>query len=230
MNYLAERKKKCENDVDFSFGIEYENPEDYLVPGEQSDLSDAYLGEVRATLERAPNKDMYGVFRVCQWVSQNFTFENAGGAMIGKKSVNELFEIKTFYGCHSHALIISSILRGFGIPAVMIETASVQWGFEYKAGAIQNFAGHVMSEIYIDNKWILLDNNCTYVVEYDCMNPYIFTKNPNYRDLFVLAKGVDTWEYFEKNESDTHNMMIEFSDNIYCFADMFYTVKFKWNN
>jgi len=34
---------------------------------------------------------------VCQWINQNCEFEDAGGAMAGKNTVDEFYEIKTFY-------------------------------------------------------------------------------------------------------------------------------------
>ena len=133
--------------------------------------------------------------------------------MAGNNTVDELFEIKNFYGCHSQALIISSILREFGFPVVMIETASVQWGYDYHAGAIEYFAGHVMSEIYVDNKWILLDNNCTYVEEYDNNNPFISSISQQ-DDYFVFAKGVDIWvssnnPFMTASDKDVHGMLSE---------------------
>ena len=150
--------------------------------------------------------------------------------MAGKVTVDQLFGIKTFYGCHSTALIISSILRKFGFPAIMIETADVHWGYSYNAGTAQNFSGHVMSEIHVENKWILLDNNCTYVEDYDPMNPFIPVINHPTNAYFVFAKGIDTWEYSAKVDSFTHKNLIFFSDNIYCFEKMFNTVHYSWKN
>ncbi len=150
--------------------------------------------------------------------------------MIGKNTVDELYEIKTFYGCHSLSLIISSVLREFGFPAVMIETANIQWGYDYNAGNVQYFKGHVMSEIFVENKWILLDNNCTYVEEYDPLNPFISAMNSPQDDYFVYAKGIDIWDYSGRDDSFTHDNMVFFSENIYCFEEMFNTVNYNWSN
>ena len=150
--------------------------------------------------------------------------------MAGKNTVDELYKIKTFYGCHSQALIISSILREFGFPAIMIETADVQWGYDYNAGIVQYFAGHVMSEIYVENKWILLDNNGSYVEDYNPMIPYIHVVNHPTNAYFVFAKGVDIWDYSAKDDSFTDNKLVFFSENIYCFEEMFNTVSYNWSN
>ena len=147
--------------------------------------------------------------------------------MIGIPTVNDLFESKTFYGCHSEALLISSILRSFGFPAIMIETFDVGWAFDYYAGNTDSFAGHVMSEILVEGSWILLDNDGSYVEDYDCSDPFISTRFTS-RGLFVFAKGLDTWDYTGKDEYFTHEKLIFFSDNIYCFEEMFYNEIYDW--
>lgn len=227
-----ENTDKCNinfDSLDFTFGIDYDYPEKYLVPGEQSDLSAENLELVQNAIG-IPTADIDGIMKVCHWINQNFTFINAGGNKAGVNTVDELFEIQTFYGCHSLALIISSVLRKFGIPTVMIETADVQWGYDYRSGSIEYFAGHVMSEVYINNEWILLDNNCTYVKEYDYVNPYISVINSNEKGLFVFAKGVDVWDYRDANDSFTYEKMVDFSNNIHCYEDLFYTVDYAWND
>jgi hypothetical protein len=215
--------------MDFTFGIHYDNPEKYLTPGEQSGLSKENLIIIKNAIGTTKN-NINDVLKVCHWINQNFSFENAGGGMAGVNTVNELFEIRTFYGCHSLALIISSVIRGLGIPTVMIETVDIQWAYDYRSGNTDYFAGHVMSEVYINDKWILLDNNCTYVEEYNYKNPYISTMNQKEKGLFVFAKGVDVWDYGGKNISYTHEKMVEFSNNLVCFEDLLFTEKYKWNN
>lgn len=230
-DFLAKDPLECSfstDTLDFTFGIDYDHPEKYLVPGEESDLSTENFEMVQDAIG-TPSADIDGIMNVCHWINQNFTFINAGGTMAGVNTVDELFAIKTFYGCHSLALIISSVLREFGFPAVMIETVDVQWGYDYRSGSVEYFSGHVMSEIYVNNKWILLDNNCTYVEGYDYTNPYISVMNSSNGGLFVFAKGIDIWDYNDKSDSFTNEKMEYFSYYINCFEDLFYTVNYKWN-
>ncbi len=227
---IIEPEPTCTLDManfDYSFGIDYSNPEIYLTPGEQSDLADNYLEEIRSDIG-TPELNIAGIKTVCNWFQQNFTFSNAGGAMIGQKTVDELYEEKTHYGCHSSALLLSSILREFGFPTVMIETASIDWANKYNAGTAQGFGGHVMTEVYVSDKWMLLNDDCFIVQEYDYMNPYISMRYPD--PLFVYAKGVDTWDYGVKSESDTHEKMINFAEEITCFEDWFGSVNYEWSN
>lgn len=215
------------DNYDYSYGIEYNNPQLYLTPGTQSDLNDEYIEEIRINIG-TPDLNISGILTVSDWFNSNFTFDNAGGSMIGKKTVNELYETMTFYGCHSAALVLSSVLRKFGFPTVMIETASVEWAYDYFNGKTQGFAGHVMSEVYVLERWILLDNNGTFVVNYDCLNPFISTISGD--DLFSYAKGKDIWDYGVQEPSDTHDMMISFSNNVGCFEDKFNSIIYYWED
>jgi hypothetical protein len=210
---------------DYTFGIEYDNPQLYLVPSAQSDLKDSYVDEI-IDIVGTPANDITGISIICNWFNSNFTFDNAGGEMIGKKTADELYESKLYYGCHSAALIISSVLRELGFPAVMIETASVKWAYDYFNNEIQYFRGHVMTEVYCSDKWILLDNNGMFVEEYDSINPFISTLDNE--GLFAYAKGIDIWDYGVQDPSDTHDMMINFSDNLGCFEEKFNSVNYEW--
>jgi hypothetical protein len=229
---ITETNRECLIDIDtidFTFGIDYDNSEKYLIPGEESDLNNSYLEEIRDEIG-TPGNRIDDILLVCQWINQNFTFEDAGGTMAGINTVDELYEIKTIYGCHSLSLLISSVLREFGFPAVMIETASIQWGYDYNAGKIQYLKGHVMSEIFVENKWILFDNNGTYIKEYNPLNPFISAVNSSQDDYFVFAKGIDIWDYSGRDELFTYNKMLYFSENIYCFEEMFNSVNYYWDN
>ena len=214
---------------DFTFGIDYTDTLAYLKPGAQSDLDEIYLQEVRNEIG-TPENSIEGILEFCHWMNQNFTFENAGGGMVGKVDVNDLFETKEFYGCDSAALIISRTLRKFGFPAILIETFDVQWAYDYHEGRVQTFAGHVMSEVFVEEKWILLDNNGMYVEEYDTSNPFIPISGYSDDAYFVFAKGLDTWDYSANNASFTHDQLIFYSDNIYCFEEMFNTIHYSWRS
>ena len=62
----------------------------------------------------------------------------------------------------------------------MIETASIVWAYKYIDGTDEGFVGHVMTEVYVSDQWILLDNDGTCVEAYDCMDPFISMRNQTY--------------------------------------------------
>ena len=80
----TEVSKECEisiDTIDFTFGIDYSDPGKYLVPGEESDLSDTYLEEIRSATG-TPGDSVADILRVCHWVNKYFTFQDAGGEVV----------------------------------------------------------------------------------------------------------------------------------------------------
>lgn len=215
---------------DYSFGIDYENPDEYLIPGTQSDISSKYVDEVIASVGEVEYSIPY-LKKVCEWVNSNFTTENAWGGMIGEVHVNELFEQKIVYGCHSSVLVLSSIIRKMGFPSVMMETASITWAWEYMTHTNDEMAGHVMTEVYVNNKWVLLDN-CLCVEDYNPLNPYVSMVDKEkhyYQDgLFVVAKGVDTWDYFKATGMETHELLISFAPMLKCHHEYIGSIEYSW--
>jgi hypothetical protein len=220
------------SEFDSTFGISYQTPSLFLIPGDQSSLDTVYIQEIFNSLGTI-DTTLLGVRKISNWVNTHFTFVNAGGANIGKISANELYQRKEIYGCHSAALMISTVLRLYEFPALLVETASVKWAYDHKSGTSQGYVGHVMSEVYVDGHWILLDNNGTYVDNYNPLNPYISTDQSGLCDaapfgLFVIAKGVDSWDYGVHSNEDTKIIMDIFANNVFCFEPMFYTTSYVW--
>ena len=214
---------------DSGYGIDYDTPEKYLLAGDQSEISQGLFQEIKDSIGSVP-KNLTGVLKVCHWVNRNFT--KVSGNDIGNKTAQQLYAVKTIYDAHSAALIISATLRKFGFPAVLIEAGSVQWAYDYRLGDRSRYTVHVMTEVFVSDKWILLDNNCTFVTDYDPLNPYISVMNKNLypKGLFVYAKGRDSWEYDVRRPRDTEEKVIEFANNIICYEEMFYTVDYIWKN
>ena len=86
-----------------------------------------------------------------------------------------------------------------------------------------------MTEVFVEGQWILLDNNCKYVKDYDYTNPYIQQIMPSQKGWFVLGKGFDTWDYSNRSEDFTRTEMKFFSDNVFCYEELFYTVVYNWD-
>ncbi len=217
------------NNYDFSYGIDYSKPEKYLVPGDQSALNNFFFEEIKTSIGRVPHS-ISGVLKICSWVNRNF--DRVSGNDIGNKTINQLYAIRTIYDSHSAALIISGTLRKFGFPSVIIETASIQWAYNYRNGDKRYYKVHVMSEVYVNGQWILLNNNGTFVSGYKPENPFIDAMNKNLypQGLFVYAKGKDSWDYGVRRESDMKRKITDFANNIICFESLFDSVSYIWRN
>ena len=219
----------CQLDMevfDLSFGINYSSPSDYLIPGNQSRLSDEHfqmvyedIGEVSTTIS--------GVKSLANWILQNFQWVNAGGNEIGQNTVDDLYDDRVIYGCHSVSLVQIGLLRAYGFPCAMVETASVRWIKDFNDGLAGGYVGHVMTEVYVEDRWILLENNGSVVYDYETMNPFI-SHDQLTDGLLVYAKGKDTWDYGIFSESDTHIRMRETADHVDCFNEFIGSVDYKW--
>jgi len=114
----------------------------------------------------------------------------------------------------------------------MVETASIKWAYDYRLGDRGMYDVRVMVEVYVDEHWILIDNNCTFVSDYNPENPFIPAMNKTIypQGLFVYAKARDTWGYGVRNENDTYRKITHFANNILCFDSLFDNVEYTWKN
>ena len=109
----------------------------------------------------------------------------------------------------------------------MIETASTQWIDDYNNHLTQSYAGHVMVEAFVEDQWILVENNGTYVDNYDPYNPYIFYHYQS-DGLLTYAKGLDMWDYGVYSNTDTHNKMIATAGIVDCFQEYIGSNNYNW--
>lgn len=176
--------------------IKYDNPQLYLIPGTQSSLNEKYTEEIKAKIGII-NNNIDGLATIFRWKQNNFRSYAAGGQYIGKITVNEIMEKRELSGCHDHALIMASVFRKYGFPAIMVDTAGIQWAINYSKGIQTGLSGHVFVEVYVNNKWILVDTTSgEYIENYDYYNSVIpITKSIENTGYYVLLKGIDPEGY-----------------------------------
>ena len=176
--------------------IDYENPELYLAPGTQSSLDKKYSDEIRTQITIESNS-IKGVAEIFRWKQDHFSTYSAGGKFIGQITVNQIMNEKILSGCHDHALVLVSVLREYGFPAIMVDTAGIQWALDYSEGKREDFAGHVFVEVYVDDSWVLINSTSgEYVEDYDPYNPVIpMTNSDESIGYYALLKGLDPEEY-----------------------------------
>lgn len=179
-----------------SIHIDYDNPELYLKSGTQSSLNERYSNEIGTQLS-IENNNMKAVAEIFLWKHDYFRTYSAGGKLVGKTTVNQIMEEKMLSGCHDHGLVLVSVFRKYGFPAIMVDTAGIQWALDYSTGERGSFTGHVFVEVYVDNNWILVNSTSgEYVENYDPSNPVIPMTNPDEdKGYFALLKGLDPEGY-----------------------------------
>lgn len=186
-------------DYQVAFGIDYTRPEQYLGQGEQSQISDPTVLDSLRTEEQslAHLGDIY------RWLKREFTVYSAHGQTIGVVTVDTLLTNRRLGGCHDHGLVYAAVARELGYPAVMARTVSIAWTEQFQAGVQGTHVGHVFVEVYLDDKWLLIDSTNGWYVEegYDPADPVIPLKgsiagsNDEIYGFHVERKGIDTWDF-----------------------------------
>ena len=193
-----------------AFGINYAHPGWHLAQGEQSQISNpAVLDSLRGR-----EKSLAHLGEIYQWLHRRFTGYSAGGATIGKATVDQLLASRRLGGCHDYALVYAAVARELGYPALMVDTANVEWIKRFQKGEQGPHVGHVFVEVFLIDKWVLVDPTGGPYVE----NGYDPTK-PAFREAgggdyggasngyYAMWKGIDTRACgVHSNEDNTHAM------------------------
>ncbi|MBD3181421.1 hypothetical protein GF312_03955 [Candidatus Poribacteria bacterium] len=203
-----------------AFGIDYANPNKYLIQGKQSKISDHTI--LKTLYSNKKNLDNLG--NIYHWLKDEFTSYSAGGKTIGKVTAEELLEKMSLGGCHDYALVYSAVAREIGYPAVMIRTSSIVWikSFKTDEEEARPRIGHVFVEVYLDNRWILIDpTNGWYFDEgYDPANPVIPLRGniagqtEEIYGFYVEKKGFDIWDMGIYNQLDSGISMDEMARRV----------------
>ena len=184
-----------------AFGIDYAHPEQYVVQGEQSQISNP---EVLDRL-RTDEPSLAHLGDIYRWLKSEFTTYSAGGKTIGVVTVDQLLEERRLGGCHDHGLVYAAVVRELGYPAIMVRTVSIAWAEQFQEDEEKEklHIGHVFVEVYVDDTWVLIDSTNGWYVEdgYDPADVIIPLKgniagssNEIY-GFYVECKGIDIWSF-----------------------------------
>jgi len=203
-----------------AFDIDYNNPDKYLVQGEQSKIPDTEAIEKLYNEE----KGLDHLRQIYNWLNSEFSTFTASGGHIGVVTVEQLLNERSLGGCHDYALIYSAISRHFGYPAIMVETATIPWikQFQENLQDADLHKGHVFVEAYLGNKWILIDpTSGWYVLDgYKPAQPVIPLDKNNaekQREIYgyyAYLKGLDSWDMNIYSNSDTQKAMDEIATRV----------------
>jgi transglutaminase-like putative cysteine protease len=176
-----------------AFGIDYSHPDMYLTQGEQTRISNpAALDSLRGR-----SKGLAHLSEIYRWLRKFDTY-SAGGATIGEATVDELLASRRLGGCHDFALVYAAVARDLGYPAVMVDTASVEWIARFQKGEEGPHVGHVFVEVFLVDRWVLIDSTRGAYVErgYDPANP-VFREpaGGSSTGYYGMFKGIDTNAY-----------------------------------
>ena len=194
----------------FGNRINYGNPGMYLTSGIQSNLNEKYFDDINTQI-RMGNNDLENIGAIFKWKQSHFKTYAAAGKFIGKITVNQIIEEMALSGCHDHGLVLVSILRKYKLPAIMVDTAGIQWALDYTEGKRDGVRGHVFIEVYVKDRWILINSTSgEYVENYDPCNPVIpMTDSVESKGYYVLFKGLDPERYgINSNDALTESLKV----------------------
>jgi hypothetical protein len=195
-----------------AFGIDYSHPELYLAQGEQTRISNpAALDSLRGR-----QKGVAQLGAIYTWLRKFETY-SARGATIGKATVDEVLASHRLSGCHDFALIFAAVARELGYPAVMVDTASIDWIGRFQRGEQGSHVGHVFVEVYLTDRWILVDSTSGAYVErgYDPTNSvFRETQSGSSVGYYVMFKGIDTNAYGIYSNSELTQAMDSLARNV----------------
>jgi hypothetical protein len=178
------------------WNIDYDSPEKYLEPGEQSKISSQEtIDMIRARLGKSSGLE--GLRDLYLWKKQEFDAFQGGGKLIGKTTINLLLDKRKLSGCSDDALVFSAVARYLGHPTIMVDTAGLEWAENFKLRLTTSYVGHVFVEVFIAPNWILVNpTSGEFIMEYDPSNPVIpITSGDEKSGYYAILKGKDMWDY-----------------------------------
>lgn len=180
--------------------INYTKPQDYLILN--ASFGDAAkIRKIAAPLKAdTPEKTLVAIGK---WINENLKYD--GGAAYAWRNFDTALDSKVYGGCADHALVFAALARANGIPTVFVKTMDADWIREFRTtGTCQSWRGHVFLEVYMGERWRLLDASMMQI--YDDYEPtmrllpgnrYAYDKGA---DPYALLLSLD-WERWKKQTS-----------------------------
>lgn len=194
--------------------VRYESPPSYLVQGYLTRLSPRNKARVEKNLPPAliEEKGWDLVYALYQFMKdeRNFKSYAAGGVLIAKRTVDEIFEDGTLSGCHDWGIVLASMLRTFGIPAVYVDAVSVPWAVKRVSGRSNLvFEGHIFIEAWMEGRWVLLNSIAPEVIlDYDRQDGLIDFPVAASDRFYIMFKGLDPIDFGVRSREDLKAAML----------------------
>jgi len=132
---------------------------DYAQPSKYLALPDS-LGDPAAITAQASrlkaDSNLETIRNVLNWMEKNLKYD--AQKAYAWRNYDDVIREKAYGGCADQGIVCGALLKGAGIPAVWVKTMDVGWIWDFKKGRpFQSWSGHVFLEVWVDQKWMLLD-------------------------------------------------------------------------
>jgi hypothetical protein len=177
--------------------IDYSNPKAYLFLNDNMGSRDLIKKAAETIEGSTPEQKLLAIHR---WIDSRFTYK--ADYFNEWRTFDQMLIDGAYGGCANYSLIFGSLTRACGIPTVWVKALDADWirGFRTK-GTEGSWNGHVFLEIFIHDRWMLLDD--TQLVLYEDYDPktrilpgnrYAYDKGGDPYDLVLSSR----WELWKK--------------------------------
>jgi hypothetical protein len=177
--------------------IDYSNPRAYLFLNDHFGSRDLIMKAAEAIKGSTPEEKLSAIHR---WINSRFAYK---ADYFDEWRTFDQMLIDGFYGgCAQYSVVFGALSRACGIPTVWVKTLDADWIREFRTrGTEGNWNGHVFLEIFIHDRWMLLDD--TQLVLYENYDPkmrilpgsrYAYDKGGDPYELILSAR----WEIWKK--------------------------------
>ena len=177
--------------------IDYSHPDAYLPLGANFGSKDHIMAVAAAIGGKTPEEKLISIYR---WVHSHLTYKE--DSPYEWRDFDRLVRDGNYGGCADFSVAFGSLARACGIPTVWVKTLDADWIRDFKTlGREDNWSGHVFLEIFIHDRWMLLDD--TAMVLYEDYDPkmrilpgerYAYDKGGDPFDLVLSSR----WELWKK--------------------------------
>lgn len=134
------------------------------------------------------NKDISTLSQIFKKIKKDF---KNGKAPKFERTSEEIFKSKILSGCSDYGIIFATVLRIKQIPTIYVQSAHIDWieDLFFDREEKDSVKGHIFLEVFIKNKWYLLDSTAGTL--------YLNYKKRNFslpKGYYVFSKSLDGWE------------------------------------
>lgn len=165
----------------------------FLKEGKQTTITPK-IKELAASFN---TKGLGFVVNTLEWVDKNLQRQKYTQKLFRKRTADGIIKSGFSTGCADDALVFIALTRGGGIPAKYVEAIETEW--LEKGG--KKIAGHVFAEVFVNNKWYLVD---------PARREISVKPIPDKNRYMVFAKGLDSWDIGIKNYEDLKERFLSF--------------------
>lgn len=166
--------------------VDYSRPQDCL------GLSKSFVGAgsiktLADSLRSARPEGTLGA--IWMWMRDNLAMRNVS-ADYRWRTVSQILDRRTYIGCADHALVYGTVARACGIPVVWVKSLDVEWIRSFRnTGRFDGGNGHVFLEVFLGEKWRLLD--ATQDELYEQYDPSLELLPGRSGEYYAYDKGCD---------------------------------------